>query len=65
MAARMRFNQDGGQKDANTPTKPVRSSRDGEAGVIMGLKVFVIVNIETMKWRNIRERTGGEGLDIL
>lgn len=44
MAARMRFNQGGGQKDADALSKSAGSSRDGEAGEPnMGLKVFVVV----------------------
>ena len=43
MAARMRSDQGGGQKD-DAPSKPARSSLDGEAGEpIIGLKVFVVV----------------------
>ena len=43
MAARRRFNQGGGQKDADAPSNPARSSQDGEEGEYMGLKVFVVV----------------------
>ena len=45
MAARRRFSQGGGHKDADAESKPAGSSReDGEVGEpIIGLKVFVIV----------------------
>ena len=61
MAARMRSDQGGGQKDADAPSKPARSSLDGEAGEpIIGLKVFVVVvklwELYVSYCKRIRER---------
>ena len=67
MAARMRSDQGGGQKDDFIPNMSVRSPRDGRAGKPnMGAEGFCsCINFESGGSCNIREEERGiDGLDI-